>query len=291
MRKYIFIFFLCFILSGCTIIALEVYSGVFDRVEIDELIDFTGYPREEFRFYSGKNKLQGFIYGKENDKGLVVISHGIHTNADNNYRMIKYLVDNDWRVFSYNNTGVSGSEGYSMLGLSQGLLDLNAALNYIENKNEFDNLPVMLLGFSWGGYSVCAVLNYEHRIKAVVSLSGFNSTQDVMVKQAVDAVGGIYHLLSPQTLALEKQLFGETAKLTAVDGINKIHIPVLIVISADDDVIPPNTISIYAHRGKIINPYAEYVYLEGEYAGGHRLRNYEKEKLYIEVNNFLEKSN
>ncbi|MCL2276409.1 MAG: alpha/beta fold hydrolase [Treponema sp.] len=290
MKKCIYIFFICIILSGCTIAALEVYSGVFDRVETGRLIDFSGYPREEFWFYSGRNKLEGFIYGKENDKGLVVITHGIHTNADDNHLMIKYLADNGWRVLAFNNTGVSGSEGYSMLGLSQGLLDLKAALNYIENTGELNGLPIMLLGFSWGGYTVCAVLNFNYPIKAVVSLSGFNSIQDVIEKQAIDAVGNIYYLLSPQTLALERQLFGETAKLTAVDGINKTRIPVLIAISSDDDVIPPCTISIYAHKRKIFNPRAEYLLLEGEDAGGHRLRNYTKEGLYIKINEFLEKS-
>jgi len=292
MKSFLTIIILSLFISGCTIIALEVSSDVFKRIEAGSSIDFwkNGYPREEFHFYSGKNKLQGFIYGSENDKGLAVISHGLQTYADENFRMIMYLVDNDWRVFSYNNTGVAGSEGYSMIGLPQGLLDLKAALNYIENKNEFDDLPVMLIGYSWGGYSVCAVLNFNYRIKAVVSLAGYNSATEVMEKQAVDAVGGIYHLVSPQTLELQNQLFGETAKLTAVDGINKTRIPVLIVISSDDDIIPPNTISIYAHRKKITNPYAEYLYLEGENAGGHRLRNYTKEILYIKVNDFLERS-
>ena len=292
MKNILVIIIINLVFSGCTIIALEVYSDVFKRIEANSSIDFwkNGYPREEFHFYSGKNKLQGFIYGSENDKGLTVISHGLQTYADENFRMIMYLVENGWRVFSYNNTGVAGSKGSSMIGLSQGLLDLKAALNYIENKSEFDDMPVMLIGYSWGGYSVCAVLNFNYRINAVVSLAGFNSIKDVMEKQAVDAIGGIYHLFSPQTLELENQLFGETVKLTAVDGINKTHIPVLIVISSDDDIIPPNSISIYAHLKKITNPFAEYLYLEGEDSGGHRLRNYTKEILYFKVNDFLERS-
>ena len=292
MKKYLVIIILTFILSGCTIIALEVTSDVFKKFKGGGTADFwnNGYSREEFRFYSGKNKLQGFIYGSENNKGLAVLSHGLQTYADENYRMITYLVDNGWRVFSYNNTGVAGSDGNSLIGLPQGLLDLKAALNYIENKSDFDNLPVMLIGYSWGGYSVCAVLNYNYRIKAVVSFAGYNSTKDVMEKQAVDAVGGIYYLLSAQTLELQNQIFNDIMNLTAVDGINKTQIPVLIVISSDDDIIPPNTISIYAHRKNITNPNAEYIFLEGEDAGGHRLRNYEKEKLYIQVNDFLERA-
>ncbi|MCL2186446.1 MAG: lysophospholipase [Treponema sp.] len=241
-------------------------------------------------FYSGKNKLQAFIYGIENEKGLVVISPGIYSYADEYNLLITYLVDNGWRIFSYNCTGVDGSEGESMRGLTQGVIDLDAALKFINNNSDLKDLPVLLAGFSWGGYSVCAVLNYDHQIKAVVSFAGFNSTQEVMEYQAVAEVGGIYHLMSPQIWAIEKQLFGDTAKLTAVDGINKSGIPVMIVQCSDDDVIPANSVSIYAHRNNITNHKAETVYLEGEDAYGHYFKLYPKIELYEKVNDFFDKN-
>ena len=282
----------CLIFSGCTIIALEVYSNVFERVEGDGPFDswIAEYPREEVWFYSGKNKLQGFIYGGENDKGLVVISPGIYSYADEYDRIIRHLADKGWRVFSYNMTGVDKSEGYSMRGLSQAVIDLDAALTYIEKTSVFDGLPVMLAGFSLGGYAVCAVLNYDHRVDAVVSLAGFNSTKDVTKEQAAAEIGGIYYIISPQVSALEKQLFGKTAKLTAVGGINKSPIPVMIALCSNDDIVPVSTISIYAHRKSITNPYVEIVYLDGEDAFGHYFKNYPKEELYIKIDHFFDKS-
>jgi len=282
----------CLIFSGCTIIALEVYSNVFERVEGDGPFDswIAEYPREEVWFYSGKNKLQGFIYGGENDKGLVVISPGIYSYADEYDRIIRHLADKGWRVFSYNMTGVDKSEGYSMRGLSQAVIDLDAALTYIEKTSVFDGLPVMLAGFSLGGYAVCAVLNYDHRVDAVVSLAGFNSTKDVTKEQAAAEIGGIYYIISPQVSALEKQLFGKTAKLTAVGGINKSPIPVMIALCSNDDIVPVSTISIYAHRKSITNPHVEIVYLDGEDAFGHYFKNYPKEELYIKIDHFFDKS-
>jgi len=292
--KVFIITFICLVFSGCTIIALEVFSGVFERYDGHGPFDawVAGYPRQEVWFYSGKNRLQGFIYDSENDKGLVVIQPGIYSYADEYDKIIRHLVDNEWRVFSYNITGVDKSGGESMRGLSQSVLDLDAALNYIENTNAHNGKPVMLAGFSLGGYAVCAVLNFNrHRINAVVSFAGFNSTKEAMESQAVAEVGGAYYLLYPQVWALEKQLFGDIAKLTAVDGINKSHIPVMIVICSDDDIVPANTISIYAHRKSITNPYVEYVYLDGEDAFGHYFKNYpEGKELYTRVNDFLEKS-
>ncbi|MCL2443163.1 MAG: alpha/beta fold hydrolase [Treponema sp.] len=283
---------LCLFFSGCTIIVLELFADVFGRVEGNPSLHtwINDYPREEVSFYSGNNKLQGFIYGADNDKGLVVISHGIQSYADEYDRIITYLVNNGWRIFSFNNTGVDGSEGSSMIGLSQGLIDLNAALNYIYSQNVFDDLPIMIAGFSLGGYSACAVLNYEHRVNAVVSFAGFNSTREVSEYQATAEIGGIYYLFSPQVWVLEKQLFGDTANFTAIDGINKSQIPVMIVHCSNDNVIPVNSVSIYSQRSRITNPHVKIVYLDGEDAFGHYFKYYPKEELYEQVHQFFENS-
>lgn len=147
----------------------------------------------------------------------------------------------------------------------------------------------MLVGYSMGGYAVCAVLNYPNNVSAVVSFAGFNCTQEVTESQAVAEAGGVYYIISPQILAIENQLFGDTAKLTAVDGINKSNIPVMIIQCSDDEIVT-NDVSIYAQRDNITNPHLEIVYLEGDDAFGHYFKYYPKEELYERVYNFLENS-
>ena len=278
--KISIIIFLCFIFVGCTIKVFEVYSQQFGRIEgmndntfytyiTWKEMDQVKYSRQEIRFYSGTNRLQGFIYGSSNNNGLVVISHGLGGTADHYFPMIMYFVDQGWRVFAYNNTGVGGSEGDSVRGLTQSVIDLDAALTYIKNESMFNGLPIMLVGHSWGGFAVCTVLNYNHNISAVVSFAGFNSAQELFAEQGVGMVGGIFYALSPQFWALEKQLFGNAVKLTAVGGINRANIPVMIVQSSDDEVIPAKTTSIYAHRGRITNPYVDIVFFDGENKSGH----------------------
>jgi pimeloyl-ACP methyl ester carboxylesterase len=279
--KFSIIITLCLVFLGCTIIALEAYSSSFGRVEeLSETHDFltyffwkdidqVKYSREEVRFNSSGNKLQGFIYGKSNNNGLVIISHGLGGTADCYFPMIMYFVDKGWYVFAYNNTGVSGSEGESIRGLTQSVIDLDSALKYAKNSRALNGLPVMLVGHSWGGYAVCAVLNYDHNVKAVISFEGYNNGSDVFNELGRSEVGFLFGILKPQFWAIEKQLFGDTAKLTAIDGINKSGIPVMIVQSSDDDVISPKTTSIYAYRNKITNPRVEIVYLDGEDAAGH----------------------
>jgi len=271
---------LCSIFIGCAILTNKTYSYAFSRIEEvpdNEFhtyitwkdIDQNKYPRENVFFNSSGNLLQGFIYGAANNNGLVIISQGMGNTADHYLQLIMYFVDKGWRVFSYNNTGVSGSEGEGVRGLTQSLFDLDAALTYISNKNELNSLPIMLVGHSWGGFAACTILNYDRNIKAVVSFAGFNNGNEVINNHGTLKTGKIFNLFSNNINDIEYRMFGDVSKLTAVDGINNAGIPVLIVQSSDDDVIFAETTSIYAYRDRITNPLIEIVFLEGEDAVGH----------------------
>jgi len=275
-----FSLFLFLSFTGCTIMAVGVYKNSFDRVEqADDNefslsfnwrdIDHSKYHREEIFFSSGKNRLQGFIYGGSNENGLIVISGGLGATADDYLPMIMFFVDNGWRVFAFNNTGVAGSEGNSTRGLTQSVIDLNSALNFINNSAEFHGLPVMLVGHSWGGYAVCAVLNYDHRINAVASFAGYNNGRNVYDDFGYKAVGLRYYMLFPHFRVIQRFYFGRAVAFTAVDGINRSNIPVMIIHASNDDQMPATTTSIYAHRDRIYNPYAEIIYLDGDDATGH----------------------
>ena len=276
--------FVCLLFVGYGIVASIVahnnYSEVFGRVEgfSDDRytsyitwkeMDSIKYSREEVHFNSRENNLQGFIYGGANTDGLVVISQGLGGTADSYFPMIMYFVDKGWRVFSFNNTGVGGSEGNDTGGLYQSVIDLDAALVFVEKTSSMNDLPVMLVGHSWGGYAVCAVLNYTHPVNAVVSFAGYNNGREMFEENGKSSAGVLFNLLKPQFRKIEKQRFGDVAKLTAIDGINKTDIPVMIVQSSDDDVISAKTTSIYAHRREITNPHVEIIYKDGEDATGH----------------------
>jgi predicted alpha/beta hydrolase len=290
---------LFFSFTGCTIIAVRVYSNFFDRIEKPndnefslsfywKDIDQSIYNREEIFFSSGKNRLQGFVYGGSNENGLIVISGGLGATADDYLPMIMFFVDNGWRVFAFNNTGVAGSEGKSTRGLTQSVIDLDAALTFIENSTEFNGLSIMLVGHSWGGYAVCAVLNYDHRINAVASFAGYNNGRDVYDDFGTKAVGLRYYMLFPHFRVIQRFHFGRAVALNAVDGINKANIPVMIVHASNDDQMPATTTSIYAYRNRISNPFTEVIFLDGDDATGHIYVFYSKNQR--EYRDFLIKS-
>ena len=217
------------------------------------------YDRTAVSFSSGKNILNGYIYGEENDKGLLIFSHGLGSGAEDYTDLIKYFVDDGWRVLAYDNTGSCESGGRSTVGLVQSALDLDAALTYAENSASLSELPKVLVGHSWGGYAVTAALNFEHDVKAAVSFSGYSDSAEMPNEFAS-------RLLSPPLALLESPFiylynavaFGDKAGLNAVDGINRSSVPVMLVHGEEDETVSAAGAGIIAHRDMITNPNVQY---------------------------------
>jgi len=240
----------------------NLYASNFARVGMPEYTgwlrydDLTGYDRKMVEFKSGENMLTGYIYGEENTKGLVVIAHGLGGGAESYTAETVYFVDAGWKVFAYDCTGSYRSEGDSTMGLPQSALDLDAALCYVEEQDW--GLPVMLYGHSWGGYAVGAVLNYDHDITAAVSISGYATPMALLDEQSSDIMGWLAKVLYPFESIYQKVRFGDAADLSAIDGINKSGIPVMIVHGTEDEAIKYDGAAIIAHKDEITNPQAVY---------------------------------
>jgi dienelactone hydrolase len=267
---------LFFFSVGSMIFAKMFYDGHFQRLDEPKYTgllrynDVSGYDRIVVNFKSGKNTLTGYIYGENNQKGLVVISHGLGYGAEDYLAQTMYFVDHGWRVFAFGNTGTYESQGQSERGLPQSVLDLDAALSYIENNPSLNKLPVMLFGHSWGGYAVAAVLNYSHPITAVVSISGFNSPNELLLEEAKREMGLFGYLEYPFLVKYQSWLFGDNAKLSTVNGINKSDTPVMIIHGTADEEISFNGASIISHQDDITNPNVVYKIASTENHNGHK---------------------
>lgn len=227
------------------------------------------YSREPIEFYSGETKLRGYVYGAENDKGLIVISHGMGGGHEDYMADICWFVDRGWRVLGFDNTGCCESEGDSMVGMVQSALDLDAALDCVESDPELSVLPACLYGHSWGGYAVTAVLNFDHDIAASASMAGYDDPVDVEIEWGKGMMGGLIYTQYPFLWLYNKLAFGEYAGLSAVDGINRTDTPVLIVHGDGDTVVGYNGSGIIAKRDRITNPNARFLTLSDEGSNGH----------------------
>lgn len=266
------------VFSFLSFLSLKIgFSFMFHRVNVpkysmyfkyEEIKD--RYKRKSVHFMSGKNKLRGDIYGLNNKKGLVVISHGHSRGAERYLSETMYFVDNGYMVFAFDGTGCHRSEGKNQVGISKPVLDLDCALTYIEKQPEFQNLPILLYGHSQGGYAVTSVLNYDHNIAAVVSVAGFNKPVRMILEWGKNNIlGKFMYLEVPYAYIYQKVLFGKNAFLSAVNGINKSSVPVLIVHGTGDTVIGYNTASIISYKKYIKNANVEYITRDKNGQNGH----------------------
>lgn len=240
------------------------------------------YPRKNVSFKSGDNLLQGYIYGCDNNKGLIVFSHGIGGGHEGYIGEIIWLVNNGWRVFAYDATGSCTSEGEGTNGLPQSALDLDCALNYIENDKELSELPKFLMGHSWGGYAVTAVLNFDHDVKASASISGYAYPMDMIMEFADGMMGSSSKAMYPFIWLDCYMNFGKYTNMSAIDGINKSDIPVLVIHGTEDTMIGYNRSSIISKKSEITNPNVRYYPIDGKYCGHSNILHSDETNEYLD---------
>ena len=116
--------------------------------------DFEGLQVEECSFPSNENQLlAGYCYSKDlhdgtqPPKGVVVLAHGLGGGGQNTYMdLADYFTSNGYLVFAYDVTGNDKSEGSSVKGLPQGVIDLDYALRYVRQSDVYAGLPIVLFG-------------------------------------------------------------------------------------------------------------------------------------------------
>ncbi len=205
--------------------------------------DFKDLKVEECTFSSDDGqKLAGYKYSKENReiKGVVVIAHGLGGGGQNTYMDVAdYFTSNGYYVFAYDVTGNDKSEGDSVKGLPQGVIDLDYALRYVKETDTYRNLPIVLFGHSWGGYSVGNVLNFHPDVKAAVLVAGFDRSVDLFEQQGEAMIGVGIKIFMPYVSLYERIKFGKYATCSAMEGFEKSDAHVMIIHSKDDTTVLP----------------------------------------------------
>ncbi|MBP5271150.1 MAG: alpha/beta hydrolase [Clostridia bacterium] len=242
-----------------------VFSAVFGRS--DETLPFLYTYSElagdsqisrEIGFDSDGNRLFGRIYDCSDPKGLIVVVNGIGANADYHLPKILRFLDDGWTVATYDATGVRRSGGDGKKGLPQIRRDLAAFLTFLESTGEFDGMTTVLFGHSAGGYAATSILYYDSQINpfgidAVVSVSGFDSPDDVMLSMSTERVGPVAYIHFPFICAYNALLFGADADLSAFDAINRTDVPVLLYQGMEDRTVAAAA-GLTRFDGSFLNP-------------------------------------
>lgn len=249
-RKVIIIFsivliVLLFILPfGISIMIYEDNFG--DRYETYEpmarsMDEFKELSSKRHTFASNKGQqLVGYTYYYEdqNPKGVVMIAHGLGGGGHNTYLDVAdYFASNGYYVFAYDATGNDESEGDSVKGIPQGLIDLDYAIRFVLETEDFHNLPIMAFGHSWGAYSAGSVLNLHPEIKSVVMVAGFNQSMDIIEEQGRSMAGDAIDVFLPYLSLYERIKFGKYSGYSSIDGFEHSTADVMIIYSTDDEMI------------------------------------------------------
>lgn len=274
------------------LVSWNIYHGQFPRFQrYDEQISAKlrysdhekTYPRSLVNFLSGENELQGYVYGGNQKKGLIVLSHGLGGGADSYLPQIFDFVDRGYAVFAYDSTGSFDSEGKSTKGFPQAILDLEAALDFIGTQEDLSPMPLLLFGHSWGGYASANVMGLDYPVKGVISVSGANSSMEMVMEQGKRSMGDFIYVLYPFLWSHERFLFGSDASRSAVEAINGSDIPLLIIHGSEDEMVGHDGSSIIAHEEELLERDVTIMTLSRAGRNGHNDLFYSEEaKNYID---------
>lgn len=244
------IYFIIGILAVCImlfVVALKIMdaTGIGKRCEGDENLkylkakNFDNLNARPIDFKSDKGQtLNGFLYSSakvDSYKALVVFSHGMGAGHLAYTTEINYFAQKGYLVLSFDNTGTCESEGAKINGFAQGIIDLKFALEFVKSRDDLKDMPIVLVGHSWGAYSVCnvsAITDIE--IKGIVAFSPFNSMNKLIRDIAKTKTKLNLSILSPFFDLINLLKFGKTGILRTCDTINDNSIPTLVMHGGND---------------------------------------------------------
>lgn len=224
--------------------------------------------REVFRFPSGDNLLNAARYDVPDPKGLILVVNGVGAGIDAHLPEIQYFVAHGYSALTWDATGIGESEGKWSVGLQQIKLDLLACLDWLEQADIPEDLPILLYGHSAGGYSAATALATDHRIDGVVCISAFESPVDIMLFHARSYVGFLADTQIPFLRLENRILFGAEADGSAFEAISAADVPVLIVQGDSDDLVPYSQ-SLIRFEAEFENPRVRCLEITTEYRNEH----------------------
>lgn len=264
------------VLFALAIVILNT-AGVNQRCEGDENLkylkakNFDNLNALPISFSSDKGQtLNGFLYSSakvDNYKGLIVFSHGMGAGHLAYTTEINFFAQKGYIVLAYDNTGTCTSEGSKIKGFAQGIIDLKYALDFVKDRDDLKNLSVLLVGHSWGAYSVSNVsaLNPAVEIKGIVAFSPFNSMNKLIRDIAKQKTKLNLSILSPFFDIVNFVRFGKTGTLRTCDTINSNNIPTLVLHGGNDMQVTIKNSPVGKKHKIQDNPNARTVLYENKY--------------------------
>jgi len=216
----------------------QLYTRQDDKGEVFYFshTDFPGLCREDFSFRSKRgHELVGDIYFYEgyDQTRLIVFDHGLGAGHRPYMREIEELCRHGYRVLTYDHTGCARSGGEYTWGFSQSLSDLDDCINAIKRTEGLSNLPISVVGHSWGGYSTLNITALHPEITHIVALAGFVSVYDI-VRQYF---GGILRIFRRHIMQVERESNPDFVDYDGAKTLKESSVKALLIYSDNDGMV------------------------------------------------------
>lgn len=214
--------------------------------------------REEIKFPCGKETLTGYLYESATPKGVIVVAHGVKNNADLNSAQIQdYYVNRNYDVFAVDMTGCGLSTGKGIRTLYESRNCVAHAVKTVKNNSKTKDLPIFVIGHSWGAYGAVTATDDIDGIKAVASFSGYNTPSEMVYAFAEVNVSKALILTKPALNFGLSMTWGQKTFYPAEKTIKRHkEIPYIIIHGEEDKTVPFKTYSIYDN---VVNDHYENV--------------------------------
>lgn len=203
--------------------------------------------REEITFKSGSETLKGYFYESSSPKGVIIFAHGVNNMADGNSAQLQnYFLSKDYDVFAFDLTGCGRSTGQGIKTLHESRYCVSNAIKTIKEYDKTKDLPIFLIGHSWGGYGVVAATEDNDGISAVVSFSGYNSPYDMTYGFAESNISNAVIVGKPALEVSLLTLAGSSSFFKATTAIkDNSNTQYIIVHGTNDETVPLHRYSIF----------------------------------------------
>lgn len=237
--KVIVIFLAIFIVSS--IIATPIVC----RAVIDSMANGKGPDSPDIAITTDE-PLANTVYDIENPKGVVIISPGIGDDYGKWEPMAKILNNSGYDVITY------FQDSSDLRNMSCAIMNLEERINTVRINPGDKDIPVFLLGYSLGGYSVCSELSFND-VDGVISIYGFDNANEIMKSFAKRYVGPLADIQTPFLYGYNYLLTKEYSCVSASQSVLNSDTPVLIIGNPKDPVVTEE-ISIYSKLKKEPSP-------------------------------------
>jgi uncharacterized protein len=222
---YIFFCYIVILLSACSTSSF-FYAP---KKELVEYPDPSLYQLEELHFKASDGEtLHGWFLKPINKTivGTVLHFHGNAANISYQYQFAAPLIKAGFQVmvFDYEGYGKSTGKASQEKVLDNGI----QALHYIKERADVKNTKLILFGQSLGGHLSCVVAAKEQALLDALIVEGAFTGHELMAVY----VGKKYHCPKGVTKLLMQ------TKYNAIDYIDKVTIPKLIIHSTEDQTCP-----------------------------------------------------